>query len=256
MLKLNKIFKTNNYKSKITTATLLLFGLALFIFDCECEVDTDPASSTSSITPTTTTQSQIISSNYRAFFHDTNDFSNYQILTNLVAYEVWELKRSYYTLTVGGGETISNFERFTTSTNYSTNVLMTNDISSLFNQTFQTVSDDFIVTSHTNDYCLIRDSNIVGYSNYLQTRMNVKTNTISKFDLINSTFSLNTNNANSRGITAYNDNFYIVDRSDSRVYLYNNTGIYQSDFPLHSDNSNASGITAYSNKFYITDFSC
>ena len=158
----NKLNKLN--KLKLTTATLLVFGLAMFVFDCECEIEEVPVisskssaggtnsssaggggssvASSSSISIGTNDLIQIVNSNYLPVFYDTNDFSNYQILSNLVDYEGYVLDKIHYTLIVEEGEeNISNFESFSTNTNYYfTNVLMTNTIfSSTTNQTFQTV---------------------------------------------------------------------------------------------------------------------
>ena len=247
MLQINKNFKPLN-KSRVTLVALLFFGLAIFIFDCECEVETAVPLSSDSIT---TTNTRVISSNnYEAFFHDTNDFSNYHIFTNLLHYEVYELEKSHYTLIEEGGETISNFQRFTTTTNYSTNILMTNTTfpdSFISNQTFQTTNNDFIVTNYGYAYELINDDNAVGYSNYFQGT-NVRTNRIS-------TFPLAPSNLKPEGMTSYNNKFYIVDNGDvHRVYIYNNSGTYETNFTLNTNHTVPTGITAYNDEFYVTDF--
>ena len=98
----NKLNKLN--KLKLTTATLLVFGLAMFVFDCECEVVTEEpiisskssaggtnsssdggggssVASSSSIGIGTNDLIQIVNSNYLPVF--------YTILMILADYEIF-----------------------------------------------------------------------------------------------------------------------------------------------------------------------
>ena len=197
----------------------------------------------------------VSTNNFEVVFYMNSDFSGYETFTNLVHYEVYELKKSYYALIIEAGkETISNFKRFSYITNYFTNVLITNTIAVLItNQTFQTVNDDFRISNHGYHYQLISDDSILGYSNYFQGT-SVKINHISEFGFTNTNdLDLTGNNPSPSGITIYNDNLYITDSTADKVFIYNNTGIYQNQFNLHNDNSIARGITTYKNNFYIVD---
>ena len=50
----------------------------------------------------------------------------------------------------------------------------------------------------------------------------------------------------------YNNQFYIPELTNDKVYIYSSTGAYQSNFNLHSDNGSPAGITTYNNQFYIS----
>ena len=116
-----------------------------------------------------------------------------------------------------------------------------NNISFLSN-TFQTLNNNFIVGFYSNSYHLIRDNNVVKYSNHFVSQK-IKTNLITSFNL-------NINNNDSLGITTYNNKFYIIDSNNNqdkfyitdytadKVYIYSNTGIYLSSFNLYSSNNN------------------
>ena len=62
------------------------------------------------------------------------------------------------------------------------------------------------------------------------------------------------NNFGPEGITTYKDKFYITDTGlDKKVFIYDNTGIYENNFNLHDDNDNPQGITVDNNNFYIVN---
>ena len=70
-------------------------------------------------------------------------------------------------------------------------------------------------------------------------------------------FVLGTGNDDPQGITYANNRFYVVDRSDDKVYVYNSSGgrVSSADFNLDGNNSTPRGITYANNRFYVVDSS-
>ncbi len=80
--------------------------------------------------------------------------------------------------------------------------------------------------------------------------------TVSASQMASAGFDLASVNGNPQGIVYANDRFFVVDRTDAKVYAYQSWGQRDSasDFDLDSANENALGITFANNSFFVVDW--
>ena len=74
------------------------------------------------------------------------------------------------------------------------------------------------------------------------------------FGAFQSSFALDSANANPQGIASDGSSLYVVDLDDERVYVYSLAGAFQSSFALDSANDSPSGIASDGSSLYVTDF--
>ena len=71
--------------------------------------------------------------------------------------------------------------------------------------------------------------------------------------VLTKTWSLNSGNADARGITTDDTSVWVVDRSDERVYKYDTAMVFQSSFNLDPDNGDPGGITTDGVFIWVVD---
>ena len=161
---------------------------------------------------------------------------------------------------------VSNFFPTNTENVLVTNIDLTNDDPIYFhssNLIVTTVLSGLNLSSRNLSYLNLENFELDGanLSNTDLRYANLKYANLSGADLTGAKhnnnhlgyFNLTSDNDYSRGLTYYDNAFWVVDNLDDKVYKYSTTGAYQSSFGLSSDNGSPLGLTYYDNAFWVVD---